>query len=639
MEFGPGYVDVDEWREEPIRHRYVHGGFAGNATRFSGYFPEPDRYQHRFVQALQGGLGGSEHSASTGTIELAFDNGAYLVESNQGHSGDTSALKDDLSVLEWRASARSAEFAREIAHAMYGELPRHGYVFGGSGGAMRSVSCLEARPDLWQGAVPFMLNRSGLLAFNFSACAWATLVLDDKLDAIIDATAPGGCGDPFALLDNSEQREALAALYAAGFPRGAEPQLRPSPGWLFARIDPAYERDFWIVPGYEGTDRHPTIVAHHIHRLRTTIGEVIPYSRLRDCGPADDSNIENLSAYSARKPFSAETPVAVTLEALTPARRFINAQLRFVSGKSKDRSLFITGARGQALTAFWDPKGFREVSPGDEVEIDNSAYMAISALHRHMENLGYPEMAQIVAAAHARGAPHRDFTHAVRLPSGDFKGKMILLQHVHDLACMPDVARAYIRDVHGRLGDGVDGAFRIWWIDNAAHIPPVTKSGSTWLIDYCFAPAVRDVIQWVEAGTAPPPSTRYEFDDTNALRLGGANASDRLGIQPIASAAANGHPRADVKAGDTVCLTGRTDVPPLAGSIVRTEWDPEGAGNWTERRDYASNPSVAQHEHLHQYNTRGVYFPSFRVTSNRDGITGSPLYNVTNLSRVRVVVT
>ena len=34
------YVDVDEWRDEPVRHRYVHGGFEGTECRFSLYFPE-----------------------------------------------------------------------------------------------------------------------------------------------------------------------------------------------------------------------------------------------------------------------------------------------------------------------------------------------------------------------------------------------------------------------------------------------------------------------------------------------------------------------------------------------------------------------------------------------------------------------
>ena len=37
--FKEPYVDVDEWREKPVRHRYVHGGFKGTETRFSFYFP------------------------------------------------------------------------------------------------------------------------------------------------------------------------------------------------------------------------------------------------------------------------------------------------------------------------------------------------------------------------------------------------------------------------------------------------------------------------------------------------------------------------------------------------------------------------------------------------------------------------
>ena len=34
-EFDQPYLDVDEWRDVPVRHRYVHGGFAGTETRFS----------------------------------------------------------------------------------------------------------------------------------------------------------------------------------------------------------------------------------------------------------------------------------------------------------------------------------------------------------------------------------------------------------------------------------------------------------------------------------------------------------------------------------------------------------------------------------------------------------------------------
>ncbi|MEP7318497.1 MAG: hypothetical protein ABI921_07140, partial [Panacibacter sp.] len=48
--FKEPYVDVDEWRDIPVRHRYVHGGFKGNDTRFSFYFPPKEKYQGRFYQ-------------------------------------------------------------------------------------------------------------------------------------------------------------------------------------------------------------------------------------------------------------------------------------------------------------------------------------------------------------------------------------------------------------------------------------------------------------------------------------------------------------------------------------------------------------------------------------------------------------
>jgi hypothetical protein len=38
--FGAPYVDADEERDAPLRHRYLHGGFVGTDTRFSLYFPD-----------------------------------------------------------------------------------------------------------------------------------------------------------------------------------------------------------------------------------------------------------------------------------------------------------------------------------------------------------------------------------------------------------------------------------------------------------------------------------------------------------------------------------------------------------------------------------------------------------------------
>ncbi|RYH13537.1 MAG: hypothetical protein EON57_01785, partial [Alphaproteobacteria bacterium] len=46
--FAEPYIDLDEWRNVPVRHRYVHGGFKGTETRFSFYLPPTDQYQGRF---------------------------------------------------------------------------------------------------------------------------------------------------------------------------------------------------------------------------------------------------------------------------------------------------------------------------------------------------------------------------------------------------------------------------------------------------------------------------------------------------------------------------------------------------------------------------------------------------------------
>ena len=50
--FKEPYVDMDVWRNTPVRHRYVHGGFKGTNTRFSFYFPSREKYQSHFFQYI-----------------------------------------------------------------------------------------------------------------------------------------------------------------------------------------------------------------------------------------------------------------------------------------------------------------------------------------------------------------------------------------------------------------------------------------------------------------------------------------------------------------------------------------------------------------------------------------------------------
>ena len=167
---GAPYIDIDEQRDTPLPHRYVHGGFADSDTRFSFYFPPKEQYRGRLYQYLEGGTAGHETFLAAGgifgpddTFRLVFEElGGYLVESNQGHfPNDGTGTGSDL--VMFGASAESARYSKEIAAEMYGEAPHHSYVYGGSGGGIRSLASIEGAPDVWDGAVPSIASISTVI--------------------------------------------------------------------------------------------------------------------------------------------------------------------------------------------------------------------------------------------------------------------------------------------------------------------------------------------------------------------------------------------------------------------------------------------------------------------------------------------
>jgi hypothetical protein len=95
--FKEPYVDIDEWRDKPVRDRYVHGGFKGIEARFSFYFPPRDRYQGRFFQHITP-IPLSEHmaqgrSGEDDDIGFAVASGGYFVETNCSGSWSKSASR------------------------------------------------------------------------------------------------------------------------------------------------------------------------------------------------------------------------------------------------------------------------------------------------------------------------------------------------------------------------------------------------------------------------------------------------------------------------------------------------------------------------------------------------------------------
>src|SRR4051794_33375907 len=130
--FKEPYVDVDEWRDKPVRHRYVHGGVKGNDTRFFFYFPPKEKNQGRFFQYitpfpdnenLSQGASGEEDK-----IGFSVTHGAYFIETNEG--GRIDFLKPtagDPTIGAYRVNAASAQFSRVIAAQIYGGKRPYGY--------------------------------------------------------------------------------------------------------------------------------------------------------------------------------------------------------------------------------------------------------------------------------------------------------------------------------------------------------------------------------------------------------------------------------------------------------------------------------------------------------------------------------
>ena len=630
--FSAPYVDVDEARQVPLPHRYVHGGFEGTDTRFSIYLPPPEQYRNHFLHYAEGGHGGNETSllgpmnaigVGFPLFRLAFEElGCYLVESNRGHLGnDLSGIKGDWSICYWRAGVAAARYAKQVATEYYGSEPRYGYVQGGSGGGWSSWLSAEHAPDLYDGAVPCIISTEGTV--TLSSHAYGVEGLGDALEQVIDACEVGGSGEPFVGLDTS-QIDALTVLLRTGYPRRAENQLRRNPVWGFGiqalkESDPGYFDDFWTLRGYAGADNADTVTRRLVEG-KATVQRVL--------------SAENCPGAMSMLVTDPDTPYGIELDVDEPDRLFY-AALTFTSGNAAGRHLYIAGTAAGVLTPYpiGFPELFKSVEPGDELTFDNRDFVAFCHYHRHVGISDvHPEMS---VDGHPM-YPQRPRTDSIL--TGRYDGKMIMVPGALDVNVFPPTAYPkWIADHHG---DAVDEHFRIWWMDHAGHTPPsmMDPTWCTWLIDYrgYFEQAIRDVVAWSEDGVAPAKMS-YRFTRDNGLVLPDT-AEERGGIQPVVEATANGAPRAEIRLGDAVQLHGTAAVPTGMGTLVHAEWDFDGAGNWPVRCAEADgSPETIDVIVQHTFTETGTYYPCFRVGSHRHGAHGQGA-SVDNLARARVVV-
>jgi len=584
-------------------------------------------------------------------MDFAIDSGGYLVISNLGRMDMFTG--DDPTIGGYRTSAAVAKYSRVLASEMYGDHRPYGYAWGGSGGAYKTISCIENTDGVWDGVVPFVHATPISIPYNFSVQAHAMRVLEDKMPAIVDAVEPGGSGDMYADL-NEEERAALTEVTKMGFPPSAWFHYRMIAfGYtgvlttLFDQIiktDPTYVEDFWKVPGYLGADPPESLQRRRINH-ETTISKLLMPSDLREMGiPV---------AYSADAASDIEPPAAFIMENL-PEGDLQGASIFLRSGDAEGCVLYIAGAFDNMVMIAFGQDNFRrlvDIKVGDKVEIDNSVYLAFQTYHRHQDPP--PEYYVFDQFRDADGNPlypqrpeeFRAETGAGSIQTGRFTGKMIVVQNIMDEIAYAWQADWYRTKVKAALGEQFDDNYRLWFIDRALHTPPVVTPldsppvVTTRVINYggVLQQALRDVSAWVEKGVAPPMSTPYEVVDGQVQVP--PTAAERKGVQPLVTVEVNGGVRADVKAGKKVKFSAVIEAPPDAGSIVGVEWDFEGDGDFPVVQKLKDTKSDrVKVKTTYAFSEGGTYFPALRATLHRQGDSQTPYARVQNIGRVRVVV-
>ncbi|WXG42350.1 MAG: hypothetical protein WED07_16555 [Candidatus Freyarchaeum deiterrae] len=579
------------------------------------------------------------------------------MESNQGKTV-MFPDKDNTTITGFRASAAVARYSRVVAAEMYGEHRPYGYVYGGSGGAYKTIACFENCINVWDGAVPFVMGSPISIPNVFTVQAHAMRVLRDKFPAIVEALEPGGSGDMYSGL-TTEQREALAEVTRMGFPPKAwfnVAKIAIGYTGVFASLidnmfdwDPEYFKDFWTVPGYLGANPPESLLRARVQH-KTTISKVIMASEAAKMGVP-------LTMPAKLGDSKTELPAMLQLESI-PEGSLQGVAMTLMSGEAAGHTLHIAGAFGNLLFIGFGEAHFQaltKIKVGDEVELDNANYLAVQTYHRHQvpspdyyvwdqfRAAGkpiYPQRPVPVSPRYMRYA-------AGSIPTGRFAGKMIVVQSLMDEAAIPWQADWYRTLVKAALGPRLDDNYRLWFTENAMHttqtaLPTDPRPvATTRVISYVgvVEQGLRDLSAWVEKGLAPPASTVYKVVDGQVQVP--PTAAERKGIQPVVMLNANGGALAKVAVDETVEFSAVIEVPQGAGTVVAAEWDFEGAGDYPlveQFDDTNTSMTCVTLKTTYAFSKPGTYFPALRATSQRQGDFKTRIARIRNIGRVRVVV-
>lgn len=667
--FKGAYIDIDEWRTEPVRHRYIHGGFRNHETRFSFYFPEQKDYAGHFFQYItpipdsetlaQNDKGPGSH------IGFSLTNGAYFVETNGGgHPSMLSPAAADKTIGAYRANAACAEFSRYVAQKIYGCGRPYGYAFGGSGGAYRTVGGIE-NTHVWDGAVPFVLGSPMAIPSVFAVRMHAMRVLRNKLPQIVDALEPGGSGNPYEGL-NDEETDALREVSKMGFPLGAWYGWKTMGVHAFlalyqgvVKADKQYfNEDFWHKPGYLGTD--PTSSIHRDHLdLSAPITEIINQDKAEKMGLVEPmSEAERGSADKAWKSMGkslSDMPVAFRINQQIPDVGFLGGDMLMLTGRAAKKNLQVLSVKDDyvILAPGASRLALAKIKVGDSMNVNNSNFLAAQTYHRHQvptpdyyvwnqfrDKDGkpiYPQQKSLIGPMFTRAA-------AGCVPTGKINVPVIVLCSLLDREAFPWQGDWYRHKVEEHLGDKAGNMFRLWYTDRAIHSDVAGElDDPTEIVSYvgCLHQALLDLSNWVEKGIEPAPNTNYQIRDGQVIVP--ASAKERRGIQPVPQLTVNGKKRVDIKKGQRVTLKAIVDIPQGMGKLVDAEWSLDNSKQYIRKADLAKAKVSQDGTQVElattvEYSSSGTYFPTIKVASERKGDAKRIYTRAENLDRVRVVV-
>lgn len=672
------FHDKEEWRErilpdgKKIPFLYIHGGFEGTDVKFTFCYPEKKAYKGRFFQHLSPFPGPNEEDASldkTGEddrIAFAAAHGAYFVECNMGA---TEVFKNNSDpTIVYKSNSAAAEYSRVVAEKLYGCERPYGYVYGGSGGGFKTMSCIE-NSSAWDGAVPYVIGSPAALPNCLCIITHGLRVLRKSFDKIVDALEPGGSGDMYNEL-NADEKEALKEVTAMGFPPrtwflAAEGIMNDGslqvlmPGVKYN--DPEYFKDFWEIPGYLGTDLNGSAVKDRI-LLRTSVKNVhIPGDEVKETAVDGRNGVND----AWQKMLTDGSTAWIEAEEVpTGENLYLNGVNIFVeSGAAKGKNLWLGSIVDHKLVlgTCYGNENLRDVlsqiKVGDEIRLDNSDYLAIQTYYRHqMPDASFYPWDQFRDENGKPSLPQREkllgrmltYGGAGSVQDGDIQGKIIVVESVMDENAFPWQADWYRRKIEEVHNGNADSIMKIWYMDHCLHGDMASMEG-THYTNYVGAlhQALLSLSDWVERGIEPV-SSRYSIE--NAQVILPKTAEERGGIQSVVTLLANQSECAHVKVNETVKLEAIIEIPPRAGYAVSADFcfedvpsDYTGQGIEIYRKRGILSKGTKENQTIaaitHSYEKPGTYFASVRVKNNASvDETHDVFLDVRNIARVRIIV-